>query len=187
MALKSTIFKVRLQIADMDRSHYQTYYLTIARHPSETDERMMARIIAFALHADDNLEFTKGLSTENEPDVWQLGLSGEIIIWIELGQPDVKRIRKACGRASHVFIYTYSQRAADVWWRQTQGDVNRFNNLSVISLPEDAVKSLAKLTKKSMQLQCTIHDGHMWLGDSSESISINLDKWKDGETSNYTN
>ena len=178
MALKATIFKVELNVADMDRNHYRTYALTIARHPSENDERMLARIVVFALHADESLEFTKGLSTENEPDLWQKNLSGEITVWIELGQPDVKRIRKACGRANQVFIYTYNQRAAEVWWRHNERDLKRFDNLTVIRLAEDAIKSLAKMTQRTMQLQCTIQDGHVWMGNTEESISISLDTLK---------
>ncbi len=181
MALKATIFKAELQIADMDRHHFLTHAVTIARHPSENDERMMARLLVFALHAGDALEFTKGLSTENEPDLWQKNLSGEIELWIDLGQPDIKRIRKACGRARQVFIYTYNPRAAEVWWRHNREALMRFENLTVVSLPEDAVGSLAKLTQRTMQLQCTIQDGHVWMGDANESVSINLTKWKEAD------
>ena len=179
MALKATIFKATLQIADMDRNHFLTHTLTIARHPSENDERMMARILVFALHADASLEFTKGLSTEDEPDLWQKNLNNEIELWIELGQPDIKRVRKACGRAKQVFIYTYNQRAAEVWWSQYREDFQRFGNLTVVSLPEDAIKSLASLTQRTMQLQCTIQDGHVWMGDSNQSVSINFNKLKE--------
>jgi uncharacterized protein YaeQ len=184
MAIKSTIFKAELQIADMDRNHYLTHFVTIARHPSENDERMMARILVYALHADESLEFTKGLSTEDEPDLWQKNLSGEIVVWIELGQPDIKRIRKACGRADKVFIYTYNQRAAEVWWRHHRETLMRFGNLTVVSLPEDAIKSLANLTQRTMQLQCTIQDGHVWMGDSNESVFLILSKLKEAEAAN---
>ena len=178
MALKATIFKADLQIADMDRQYYHTHALTIARHPSENDERMMARILVFALHADANLEFTKGLSTDDEPDLWQKTLSGEIETWIELGQPDIKRIRKACGRAKQVYVYTYSERSAQVWWRQNRDEFSRFVNLSVASVPDEAIKSLADLAQRTMQLQCTIQDGQVWLGNSNQSISITLIKKK---------
>ena len=172
MALKATIFKAELQIADMDRNYYHTHQLTIARHPSENDERMMARILVFALHADERLEFTKGLSSEDEPDLWQKNLSGVIERWIELGQPDEKRLRKACGRSKQVFIYTYQDRSAAIWWNQNQHHFARFENLSIVSLPEDSIKKLAKLTQRAMQLQCTIQDGTVWLSDANESIAI---------------
>lgn len=115
MALKSTIYKASLQIADMDRNYYHDHMLTIAKHPSETDERMMLRILVFALNAHDDLVFTKGLSTDNEPDLWQKKLNGDIERWIDLGQPDEKRIRKACGLSNQVLIYCYSGSSADIW------------------------------------------------------------------------
>jgi uncharacterized protein YaeQ len=172
MALKATIFKAVLHIANMDRHYYHTHHLTIARHPSENDERMMARILTFTLHADDRLEFSKGLSTEDEPDLWQKTLGGEIELWVELGQPDEKRLRKACGRSKQVVIYTYQDRAAAVWWNHNQYHLNRFENLSVISLPENSLASLTKLTQRSMQLQCTIQDGVVWINDINESVTI---------------
>jgi len=102
MALKSTIFKAELSIADIDRGYYRDHALTIARHPSETDERMMMRILAFALHADDALEFGRGLSADDEPDVWRRDLTGAVEQWIEVGLPDERVVRKACGRARDV-------------------------------------------------------------------------------------
>lgn len=172
MALKATIFKAELQIADMDRHYYHTHHLTIARHPSENDERMMARILIFALHAGERLEFTKGLSAEDEPDLWQKNLSDEIELWIELGQVDEKRLRKACGRSKQVFVYTYQERSAAVWWHQNQQQFERFENLSVVSLPDADIKSLTKLTQRVMQLQCTIQDGVVWISNSSESVTV---------------
>ena len=108
MALKATIYKAELQIADMDRNYYQEHLLTLARHPSETDERMMIRLLAFAIHASDSLTFTKGLFDTEEPDLWQKDLTGAIQLWIEVGQPDEKRLMKACGRSEHVIVYSYS-------------------------------------------------------------------------------
>ncbi|MGD8913837.1 MAG: YaeQ family protein, partial [Candidatus Thiodiazotropha sp.] len=129
MALKATIFKAELQVSDMERGHYQTYDLTLARHPSETDERLMVRLLAFALNADEALSFTKGLSTEDEPELWLKSLSGEIELWIELGQLDEKRLRRACGLAKQVIVYLYAERSAAVWWSQQQEMVRRFSNL----------------------------------------------------------
>jgi uncharacterized protein YaeQ len=180
MALKSTIFKAELQIADMDRNHYATHQLTIARHPSETDLRMMARLLAFALNADDALQFTRGISTEDEPDLWQKNLSGEIDCWIYLGQPDEKRIRKACGRARHVIIYSYQQRSGQVWWQQLESTLQRFTNLTVYQLPEAAIQALTGMAQRNMQLQCTIQDGEAWFGDSENSLQIVPILWKSG-------
>lgn len=178
MAIKATIFKAELQIADMDRNYYQDHALTIARHPSEKDERMMARLFSFALHAHEDLEFTRGLSTEDEPDLWQKNLTNEIELWIDLGQPDEKRIRKACGRAKQVHVYTYNKRSATVWWEQISSKLERFNNLSVHNLADDPVKALAKLSQRNMQIQCTIQDGSYWLTDGVETIQMELSTWK---------
>ena len=178
MALKSTIFKADLQIADMDRHYYEPHSLTLARHPSETDERMMVRLLAFALHADEALSFTKGLSTDDEPDLWLKDLSGEIDLWIDIGQPDEKRIRKACGRARQVAIYCYSSRSAAIWWEQNSSKLQRFDNLRVINVQNDASKQLAKLAQRNMQLQCTVQDGQVWLGNDTETVQVELVEWK---------
>lgn len=178
MALKATIFKADLQIADMDRNYYADHALTIARHPSETDARMMVRLLAFALHAHDELSFTRGLSTEYEPDLWLKNLSGEIELWIELGQPDEKRIRRACGRAKRVVVYTYQSRSAHVWWEQINKDLERFENLSVINIPDAATRQLEQLARRTMQLQCTIQDGQIWFGDKEQTVHVELAVWK---------
>jgi len=174
MATKATIFKVDLQIADMDRNYYQTHALTIARHPSETDERMMVRVLAFARHAHESLAFSKGLSTEDEPDLWQKDLTGDIELWIDLGQPEEKRIRRACGRARQVIIYTYSGNSADIWWNKIRGTLDRLKNLTVINLSADTVQAMAKLAQRGMQLQCTIQDGQVWIADHNDSVEVGL-------------
>ncbi len=174
MALKATIFKADLQIADMDRNYYQTHTLTLAQHPSETDERMMVRLLAFARHAGEFLAFGKGLSADDEPDLWQKDLTGAIELWIDVGLPDERLIRKACGRARQVVIYTYGGRGAEIWWNQNSGKLERLDNLSVINLPEAASQTLAKLAQRNMRLQCTIQDGQVWLADSNDTAQIEL-------------
>lgn len=177
MALKSTIFKADLQIADMDRQYYDGHALTIARHPSETDERMMVRILAFVLHAHEALSFGKGLSTDDEPDLWQKDLTGAIELWVDVGQPDEKRIMKACGRSNQVVIYSYSS-MSNIWWNQIASKVDRAKNLSVYNLPAATSQALAKLAQRSMQLQCTIQDGQVWINAEGESIQIDLTQLK---------
>jgi len=172
MAIKSTIFKAEIQITDMDRHYYQDHSLTLARHPSENDERLMLRILAFTLHASESMGFTKGLSAENEPELWQKSLSDEIEIWIDLGQPDEKRIRKACGRAKDVFIYTYNYRSALTWWEQIRNKLSRFDNLSVIVIPDQALQTMGALARRSMQLQYMIQDGEVLLSNGEESVTI---------------
>ena len=174
MALKASIFKVELQIADIDRNYYQNHTLTLARHPSETDERMMVRLLAFALHAHEALSFGKGLSTDDEPDLWQKDLTGIIELWIDVGLPDEKLIRKACGRARQVFIYTYGGRVADMWWNQCRGKLERIKNLTVINLPPSTSQAIAKQAQRNMQLNCTIQDEQIWLADKNQSVQIEL-------------
>jgi len=178
MAIKSTIFKLELEVTDMDRNHYQDYQLTIARHPSENDERMMVRILAFALNAHEYLQFTKGLSSDDEPDIWQKSLSDDIEVWIDLGQPDEKRIRKACGRAKAVLIYTYQQGSSSAWWQQYERKLERFSNLRVINVADEEVRQLGRLAKRAMRLQCTIQDGSLWLSDGEQAVEVHPDIWK---------
>lgn len=178
MALKATIFKAELQIADMDRSYYATHALTLAQHPSETDERMMVRLAVFALHASEALSFTKGISTDDEPDLWEKDLTGRIELWIDIGQPDEKRIRKACGRARHVHIYCHSGHSAALWWQKHGDALNRFENLSVVNLPSDATKALADLVQRSMQLQCTVQDGQLWMSNGTDNVLLDPTTWK---------
>lgn len=171
MALKATIFKANLQIADMDRQHYGEYALTVARHPSETDERMMVRLLAFALRADTNLVFGKGLSDAEEPDLWRKDLTGAIELWVEVGQPDEKRILKACGRASEVLVVAYGS-SAEIWWRGIEARLARARNLRVVRLPQAEVAPLAGAVERSMQFQCTIEDGELWLTSGELSRHI---------------
>ena len=174
MALKSTVFKAELNIADLDRHYYRDHALTLARHPSETDERMMVRLLAFALNAQDDLAFGKGLSTDDEPALWQKDLTGAIELWIDVGQPDEKDIRKACGRATQVIVYSYGGRSADLWWEQNRGKLERIKNLSVINLPAATTQALATLAQRTMRLQCTIQDGEVWLADDNDRIEVDL-------------
>ncbi len=174
MALNATIYKTELHIADMDRHYYRDHALTIARHPSETDERMMVRVLAFVRHAHDALSFGKGLSTEDEPDLWQKDLTGAIELWIDVGQPDDKSIRKACSRARQVVIYSYGGRSADLWWEQNRVKLERAKNLAVMNLPVHTTRALAKLVQRDMQLQCTIQEGQIWMGDRDESVQVAL-------------
>jgi uncharacterized protein YaeQ len=172
MALNSTIFKADLQIADMDRNYYQDHNLTIARHPSETDERMMIRLLAFILHAHERLVLAKGLSDDSEPDLWQKDLTDAIELWIEVGQPDEKILRKASGRARAVVVYTYSGNSADMWWQQNQSKLGKIDNLTVINIDPEISQGLEKLARRTMQLQCTLQDGELWITDSETSLLV---------------
>ena len=172
MAIKATIFKANLQIADMERHYYQDHVLTLARHPSETDERMMVRLLAFALHAHEFLEFGQGMTADDDADLWIKDLTGAIELWIDVGIPDEKLIRKACGRANQMIVYTYGGRVADMWFAQNSAQFERQKNLTIINLPVESTRALAKLAQRNMQLQCTVQDGQVWLSDGKESVLV---------------
>lgn len=176
MAAKATIYKASLNIADMDRHYYAEHNLTLAKHPSENDLRLMVRLAAFVLNADDDLLFSKGISQDDEPDLWRKALDGEIKLWIDLGQPDEKRIRKACGRAEKVIIYTYQEGSALAWWKQEEKSLKRFKNLSVIHLKIEG--DIEALAKRTMSLQCNISDAELSLLDDEQSVVIREEIWK---------
>ena len=171
MALKSTIFKAELQVSDLDRAHFETHALTVARHPSETDERMMVRLLAFALNAHERLQFGRGLSAEDEADLILTDLTGAIDLWIEVGLPDEREVRKASGRAREVKVYTYGRGAA-VWWAQNEASLARLQNTEVIDVPEEASAALAKWADRTMRIECTVQDGHVWLSRGDDSLEV---------------
>ena len=173
MALKATIFKAELSVADMDRGYYADHALTLARHPSETDERMMVRLLAFALHAHERLEFGRGLCVDDEPDLWLKDYGGGIELWIDVGLPDEKWLRKACSRADRVVVLSYGGRPAEVWWTQNRDRLARLANLTVLELPQEASQQLAAMADRGMRLQCSIQDGGMWI--SSDSVSLHIE------------
>lgn len=171
MALNATIFKADLTVTDMDRGHYATHALVLARHPSETDERMMVRLLAFALNAGEALAFGRGLSDEEEPALWEKDLTGAIRLWIEVGLPDEKSVRRACGRADQVRVYAYG-RNAERWWQDALSALARPDNLTVMALPPAATQALAELAQRTMQIQCTVQDGTTWITDGARTVEI---------------
>jgi uncharacterized protein YaeQ len=187
LALKSTIFKANLSIADIDHAYYADHQLTLARHPSETDERMMIRLVALALNAhlvqteckgDATLAFGAGLSNPDDPDVSMRDYTGRTRLWIEVGQPEEKPLSKACGKADKVIVYCFAH-AAEIWWRGIENKVARLQNLSVFRVPTAASQSLAALAQRSMQLQATVQEGTLTLGDGSKSsVDIELVRLK---------
>jgi uncharacterized protein YaeQ len=171
MAIKATVFKASLQIADMDRHYYADHALTLARHPSETDERMMVRLLAFALYAEEYLAFAQGMGGDDEPDLWCKDLTGAIQTWISVGLPDERLLRKACGRANQVVVLIYG-RAADIWWNENCDKLRRLNNLTVLKLASETTQAMAALASRTMQLQCTIQEGHIMLTSTAGMIEI---------------
>jgi len=177
MALKATIFKANIHLADMGRDYYDTINLTIAQHPSETEQRMMVRLIAFILNAHEDLQFGKGLSDEDEAVIWQVSYSSVIDLWIELGQIDSKRIKKACSRANSVKLYCYGS-SVDIWWSQNQSKMAQCELLSVEQFSQATTNALVKLIDRTMEFQCSIQDGQLWLTAGDETLLIETKKLK---------
>lgn len=177
MAQKATIFKADVNISDMDRHYYQQHSLTLARHPSETDERMMVRLLAFGLFSSNDLQFTKGISSEDEPDLWQKDLTGQIQLWIDVGMPDEKRVRKASGRSQQVIVICYGGSAASIWWKKNSDALANIKNLSVIAITKEQSEALALLADRSIELQFTIQEGSVWLSNDTSSIEITPEYW----------
>jgi len=170
MALGATICKAELNIVDMDRHYYQQHSLTLAQHPSETDQRLMIRLLVFALHASESLSFTKGLSTDDEPDLWQKSLSDDIELWIELGLPSEKRLKKACGRSQQVIVYTYG--SAEIWWKQIQSQLARFKNISVYHLQPETTEILQTMKQRNLDIQVSIQDQEVTWHSEDQSLSL---------------
>lgn len=174
MALSSTIFKAQLDLSDLNRNIYGSYKLTLARHPSENDQRMMLRLLAFALYADEQLAFTKGISTTEEPDLWVKNYSGEIELWIDLGLPDEKRIRQAHSNSKNVIIFAYGDRSITTWRQQMDASIRRFPALKIFHVSDEDLKQLSTLADKNMQLHCSIQDDEVFIGNDSQSLQIKI-------------
>ncbi|ABE54694.1 YaeQ [Shewanella denitrificans OS217] len=172
MAPKATVFKAAIQIADMDRHYYADHQLTLAQHPSETNSRMMVRLLAFILNASESLSFSKGLCVDDEPELWEKSLSDEILLWVEFGQADEKWLRKACGRAKQVQLYTYGGRSVPIWWQQNGPALERYKNLSVMNIAEESAKGMEVFVDRNMNLQVSISEGQVWLSNSEHSLLI---------------
>lgn len=177
MALGATIYKVELNISDMDRHYYQTHNLRVAQHPSETVARMMLRIVCFAKYASEGLEFGAGISSEDEPDIMQRSLSGETELWLDLGMPSEKRIRQACGKSKNVVIVAYSARSALPWKAQIEASLQRFDNLSLLFCSDESLAELESLCQRNMELQVSCQDGTLWLNGNEKNIEVNFETW----------
>jgi len=171
MALKATIYKADLNIADMDRNYYQEHALTIARHPSETDERVMIRLLAFALHADPALAYGKDLFDVEEPALWLKDLTGAIDTWIEVGQPDERRLMKASGQSNQVIVYSYSA-TSHIWFKGLASKIERSRKITVVNIDPASSAALERLCQRNMQLQCTIQDGQVWITNGEETVQV---------------
>lgn len=162
MALKSTVYKARLEVVDVDRHYYANHDLTLACHPSETERRLMLRVVAFALNGHERLAFGRGLSEADEPDLWLKDLEGQIQLWVELGHPDDRTLTKACGRSRQVVVYTYSA-SPHLWWDPLEPRAARWKNLRVLSFDPEDCAALDAMAERSLDLQVTIQDTEVWV------------------------
>ena len=185
MALKSTVFKANVSIADIDHGYYADHALTLARHPSETDERMMVRLLALALNAhelqdicrgDGTLAFGAGLSDPDDPDLWLKDYTGAVKLWVEVGQPEDRPLVKACQKADAVRVYAFNH-AAEVWWKGIESKLTRLSKLQVFRVPTEASQALAGMAARSMQLQATVQDGAVTISGETGSVMIEPQRW----------
>lgn len=174
MALSATIYKFSLSISDLNRDYYSSVQLTVAQHPSENIERMMARVVAYCLNASDELAFTKGLSTPETPDIWEKSLDDQINLWVEVGEPTAEKVKKATRQAKAVKVYSFNSKS-DVWWAQEQKKFDSLN-ASVIQLAWEDIQGLAKLVERTMTMAVTITGSSAFinadLGDSEVNWSM---------------
>lgn len=178
MALPATLHKVSLNISDLHRHYYQEHNLTVAQHPSETDTRLMVRLLAFIRHASPDLTFTKGLSTDDEPELWQKSADGRIMDWIELGEPSVKRIKQALSRAEHVTVYSYGGRSAELWWQKHQAELSALPRLAIYHLSDPQPTALADLCQRNIDLFATVQDTELQLTDGEHSLDLQVIQWR---------
>ncbi|MCW5634381.1 MAG: YaeQ family protein [Rubrivivax sp.] len=186
MALKSTVFKAQLQLADIDHGCYGDHALTLARHPSETDERMMVRLVALALNAhqvhslcggDGRIGFGAGLCDPDDPDVLITDFTGRKRLWVEVGQPEEKPLARACSQADAVVVYAYAP-SAEIWWRGIAGKVARLPRLAVWQLPAEQTQALAALAERSMQLTATVQEGAITVASERGAVHLEPQCWK---------
>ncbi|MGL4370324.1 MAG: YaeQ family protein [Spirochaetota bacterium] len=173
MAKNSTVYKAHLSIADIDRNYYAEHALTLACHPSETEERLMVRLVAFALNADERLVPAAGMTDNEEPDFWLKDYTGIITLWVEIGQPDEKRILKACGRSGSVKIYTYTANPA-LWWNSISGKVAKAKNLQVYSIDSRSAKELAVFAQRNIDMNVTVQDDEIWVRNETSAVCVKM-------------
>jgi len=177
MALKPTIYKVNLSLSDMDRSVYGDFQFTLAQHPSENNERMMARVLAFCLNAHEDLAFTRGLSSVDEPELWLKTLDDQVLDWIEVGQPDPDRLKKASTLSRVVTVYSFGK-SASTWWTLNAEAIAKFPSVRVYQFPWESMLSLCSLIKRNMNLTVTLTENTMYIADEDTSVELVVNPWQ---------
>ncbi|MGO1247645.1 MAG: YaeQ family protein [Oceanisphaera sp.] len=178
MALPATLHKVRLTISDLSRHYYHEHSLTVAQHPSETNTRLMVRLLAFIRHAEQDLSFTKGLSSDDEPELWLISPDGRIVLWVELGEPSVKRIKQALSRAEQVVVYSYGGRSAIEWWSKHQAELRALPRLGIYHVDDPQPTQLAELCARNIELFATLQELEVQLTNGEHSLDLLLSQWQ---------
>lgn len=176
MALGASIYKAAVNVSNLNTHFYDNTSLTLAKHPSESELRMMYRLCAFLYSSNFDLSFTKGLSSTDEPEMWQLSASGEIIEWIELGLPDIKRVRQACGKSNRVTIFTYHKNKTEDWFKKLEKDFLQLDKLSIVQILVDDENLLEELCQKNMTIDCMIEDSTMYLSSDESRVTLQLNQ-----------
>lgn len=172
MALKATIHKAHLRISNLDGNTYHDLQVTVAQHPSETEERVLVRLLAFIFHADPQLQFTKGLCVDEEPDLWQHSLDSEILLWIDVGLPSLKHLQKACQQSQKVLVYTYGGGRAEQWLKRQEAPLQAYSNLKISNFSPDSLEQCLPLLSRKMEWDCTIQENQLWLNSGADSVSL---------------
>jgi len=173
MAQPSTIYRVGIQLSDIDRGLYETLQITVARHPSETEERLLARILAYALYYEPELAFTKGVGAGDEPDLWSKGPDGRVRCWIEVGLPDAERLVKASRHSEQVVLCAFGS-SLPVWEKQHLPKLAGISNLTVISLDPAFLGSLSKRLQRSISWSLTVTEGSLYLAIDGETLESSV-------------
>lgn len=174
MAINATIIKANLNISNIDDNYYADHQLTIAQHPSENTQRMMLALLAFVLHAKQEPQFTKGLSAVEEPALWKKNLIGDIELWIELGQPDIKKLKKASRQSQQVVVFSYQDNQAKIWWQANKKELKNFKNVTVLHIPDEQYQQLDQFSQRQLNLAATIQDGECWLSSDDGSVTVTM-------------
>lgn len=171
MAIKPTIYKLSIAISDFNRDYYDSVNLTVALHPSETVQRMMARIVAYCLNAQDNITFTKGLSNIEEPDIWVKTLDDQITLWIEVGEPSPERIKKSSRIAPEVKFYSFNSKS-DTWWKQSKDKVSQFKNVKFYQFDWPQIQLLATFAERSMDWSLSISGDTVYIAAENQECEL---------------
>ncbi|MDH5389027.1 MAG: YaeQ family protein [Gammaproteobacteria bacterium] len=171
MAIKPTIFKLKISLSDLNRNYYDTLNITLAQHPSETAERMMVRVLAYCINAQEYLVFAKGMNDIDEPDIWARTLDNQITLWIDVGEPAVERIKKASRVAQALKIYCFNSKS-DVWWDQAKGKISQLKT-SILRFQWAEIQALAMLVQRTMEISVTITGDSAYVATKLGECEIN--------------